>query len=1009
MRRFTRASALPIALCAVVVAGSFTAFSTSTPAAAATTDPTRIEPAGIVDDPALVQSIQLAEHPPRARAAGLTPSVPVEVLTDDATDVVAAVHALGGTVTGDVPGAVVQVSMPATEVTALARARGVQRVQAPRRAGYVPVERPRRVEMATRAGTGASVGAEVAATHAAAWHTALMTGAGVKVGVIDYFDIPGHWDPTEEGPVPTFAGGHIFCRDSLQHPVGETSDCTSASGTTGDIRPGNPSGDHGVAVVEILKDMAPGADVYLATVGSVSDMKAAVDWFAAKGVGIITRSLGSPYDGPGDGTGPRDAVVDYAAGKGIVWFNSAGNDAVDSYMHRTVPTSLATGGYVNFNDGRAAVGSAPDTWLRLDGSAIWLDGIRWSNDWHLPAAQRTDYQIEYYETRLDPSRNGDHWNPTLADVWNPATRRIGAPILVDNASQRNGASPLESADRYIVPTNQFGNFGGIVYMRIKLLNTVGATPDRLEIATAGGTLLELDYSDTAGSAAKPVVDSRNSLMLAVGAIDPPLQTHLGVYSSRGPTTDGRMKPDLTAPSGMYSTVYAGTFSGTSAASPTAAGAAALLTGAGLGRGLGLASLMRHLVADRGTAGPDNSYGMGEVSLPAPPAAVAPALGRFVPAGGAHPGPVRLIDTRTAAAPLRGPHAFNAVLDIPVVGTAAVPTPTGGAHITAVAVELVSVNATSTGWIQAYPTMHAATASYVTLRAPARGATNATFAIVPIGANGKISLFMRTGGFVVIDVLGWFDDHTPTLTTDGRFVPLVRPERWLDTTRATPLRAGVTRRVPVLATTKVPASGVEALVLHVTADHSTSGGYLRVVPDSSTATGTSTVNFTTAQTVGADTIISVGPHRTVDIAASTAVRGIVDVVGYITSPAQPAQPPQGALYRPFTQVRRYSSGVAPNTPFRAGEARLLALAGGPVPADSVALSVQFTATATTTAGWLRDWFGAIEPPTSVVDYVAGTTVDAGALVGLDAGRLHVKSSAAVNVIIDVTGSFQIPPP
>ena len=145
MNRFTRATALPIAVCAVVAAGSFTAFSAPAPAAAARATGAT-QPVGIVDDPALVQSIQTAEHAPRTRAAGLVPSVPVEVLTNDTTDVVAAVRSLGGTVTGEVPGAVVQVSMPATDVATLAQARGVQRVQAPRRAGYVPTERPSRVE-----------------------------------------------------------------------------------------------------------------------------------------------------------------------------------------------------------------------------------------------------------------------------------------------------------------------------------------------------------------------------------------------------------------------------------------------------------------------------------------------------------------------------------------------------------------------------------------------------------------------------------------------------------------------------------------------------------------------------------------------------------------------------------------------------------------------------------------------------------------------------------------------
>src|SRR5690349_19692034 len=132
--------------------------------------------------------------------------------------------------------------------------------------------------------------------------------------------------------------------------------------------------------------MAPDAELYIATVGTVSDLQAAINWFASKGVSVITRSLGAAYDGPGDGTGPLASVVNSAIGKGMTWFNSAGNDAVDAYIRRTVsstvtaaayrPTSstligdvlvpnpattAGSGQYVDFDPGPGV-----DTWLRLD-------------------------------------------------------------------------------------------------------------------------------------------------------------------------------------------------------------------------------------------------------------------------------------------------------------------------------------------------------------------------------------------------------------------------------------------------------------------------------------------------------------------------------------------------------------------------------------------------------------------------------------------------------------------
>src|SRR5207253_487718 len=97
--------------------------------------------------------------------------------------------------------------------------------------------------------------------------------------------------------------------------------------------------------------------------------------------------------------------------------------------------------------------------------------------------------------------------------------------------------------------------------------------------TAGITSLQ--HSTSAGTVVEPATSPS---ALAVGAT---CWTNgaLESYSSRGPTIDGRVKPDLTAPDSVSGTVYGdssggcanGTgFAGTSAAAPHVAGAAALL-------------------------------------------------------------------------------------------------------------------------------------------------------------------------------------------------------------------------------------------------------------------------------------------------------------------------------------------------------------------------------------------------------------------------------------------------
>ena len=86
------------------------------------------------------------------------------------------------------------------------------------------------------------------------------------------------------------------------------------------------------------------------------------------------------------------------------------------------------------------------------------------------------------------------------------------------------------------------------------------------------------------------------------------------FSSRGPTIDGRIKPDLTGPDGVSSATY-GSFFGTSASAPHVAGAAALILDAAPCLGAEAAhDLLVDLTEDRGAPGADNAYGAGLLRL-----------------------------------------------------------------------------------------------------------------------------------------------------------------------------------------------------------------------------------------------------------------------------------------------------------------------------------------------------------------------------------------------------------
>lgn len=430
--------------------------------------------------------------------------------------------------------------------------------------------------------TGRRGGDILAKTNAGAWHGVGYTGAGVKIAIVDRFDPDALNAAVAAGEIRSSALQATFCLNG-----GVACNIWAMAGT---------DGQHGVAVAEALSDMAPDAQLYLATVNSLPDLRNAIDYFASVGVKIISRSLGAPYDGPGDGTGESAKLIDYAVSKGIAWFNSAGNHGIRTEYGRRVGgywrskwIDAGNDGWLDFTDSTGKVG--PSHYLPV--TCGWFGGLRW-NDWGQASA--TDYNLFAYSA---PS---------------------GTQVLLASSTnnQAAGARPLEGTDA--VDANGSTAFNRIdctkypyYYLAIQRNGPASLDEDILEIQVYLGLW---DYPTMAGSAGQAFADTRNAGAAAVGAVDPVDGVTIAGYSSRGPSNDGRIKPDLSAGSGFASLSYPTGFNGTSAATPVVAGAAALVWQAapGFTPAQVVGYLKQQAVVDRGDPGPDNTYGVGELRL-----------------------------------------------------------------------------------------------------------------------------------------------------------------------------------------------------------------------------------------------------------------------------------------------------------------------------------------------------------------------------------------------------------
>ncbi len=397
---------------------------------------------------------------------------------------------------------------------------------------------------------GIVLGQGVNVSMASTWHAQGIKGQGIKVGILDL----------------GFGGYKKLLGKELPKNI-----TLKAFGNKSDLN----KEVHGTACAEIVHEMAPDAELYLAYYdGSDVSMGQAVEWLISQGVKIVSNSTNSIGTTPLDGSGFSAKLVEEAYNNGIFWVNSAGNYAERHYRGKFQDKD--SDNLHDFNSPKK------DMLAFIGGEGFKTRIILSWDDWD---KVDQDYNFLLYDeegtllAKSEESQSGSSGEAPLEGFVYEFDSEAIYQVAIENPDGK--ARGDATFDLFIEPSE-------IDPKLIIAEHSLGSPADTEKAFSVGATHWDGD--------------------------------RLELYSSQGPTTDGRVKPDIAAPSKVDTASYSPeSFAGTSASAPHVAGAAALVLQAYPDyTPSDVARFLQERALDLGASGADNEFGAGRLNLGSAP-------------------------------------------------------------------------------------------------------------------------------------------------------------------------------------------------------------------------------------------------------------------------------------------------------------------------------------------------------------------------------------------------------